>query len=240
MDAKEKIGLLDTAENRDKVINGIVNEIFNKYKLNDEFLKTWLYDNMEHDTLYDLINNEQKLYVVRLAEKCAADICFVTNGFDGDFSAAMVSFGEIGAFVLDVISDNDIVIDVFADKCKQVASVIGYEDTLVVDDTAYVFDNGSEGNRICYKATFKIDYHKNYTCDNLRKRIVRRFRHDWKSCDVRLVEVVCNDDKTFTATATFLTDISDVNVISDMIGYRFGANSGKPWYRIHNTELVKL
>lgn len=228
----EKIGMIDTRENRMIVAEGIANGIFIENKLEgNDTLKTWLIDAIMADTLADIIDNEQKFYIIELANKCAADIIYSMQDkvTIDNFMEVCEGFGCIGKFLGSVCSDLDIDLSDFYCKAADTASVFGYEDTLIINDTMYVYDNGSK-ERVLVTSEYSIGYHSDYTCKKIERRIKNRLRYKW-DVDIKLVEVTQNEDKTFSAKAVFLAPKEDVGDISNKLLHRFGSTSGRPWHR---------
>lgn len=237
MTLEEKVGLIDNKENKLLLAEGIADNILSKNNIGDnQLLRTWLIERISADTLYDILMKGQKLYVLQLAKKCACDICFIVNGFDDkDFDVTMQSFGTIGAFVLNTIGEFHINVDDIVSEVEETASVIGYEDTLVIDDTMYIYNN----EKSFYRVLFTFGYHKDYTCKNIEQRIYNRFNYRW-DCEVRSCSVSKNDDNTFHGVAVIAHDCDNLDTISKEIAFRFGATSGKPWKRCKVNEVSKL
>lgn len=242
MNAKEKTNVIDTMENRLALSKKIAHEVLVQNQIEDEtdVLYGWLVDNISSDSLYDIINNEQKLYVVKLAKKVAADICYMEQVSDYEhFYNAAVKYGDLGNFVIGVILTNDINgINDFMAEVSNVSNVIGYEDTMIVNDTAYIYDNGENEDKNCYTATLEIGYHKNYTCNNLHTRIEKRMNHKWHDKEIKLIEVVKNENNTFTAKVTFFCE-DELEDVLEKMNYRFGKESGRPWHRSKVAKVEK-
>lgn len=244
MNAKEKISVIDNATNKTLVATAIANNIvvangLNKDEKASETFKSWLMENLMDETLADIIMNEQKVFVVKLAKKMATDICYNEQVATlDDFKAALDKYDYVGLFVSSVAFDTLLVPDFksFLDEVTETAKLIGYEDTLIVNDTMYVYDNGEDAERTCYKATFEVGYHQNYTPANLRRRFEKRMAHKWAECKVKSIIVSKEEDDTFTAEVVFLTN-EDLEVVTDRLNYRFGKTSGRPWYR---SKLLKV
>jgi hypothetical protein len=235
----DKISVIDNHDNRLSVAYAITQDILATYNLMQEgSIGTWLIDCIVKDTLADIICNEQKVYIIELAEKCASDIAFIKHDSieKDNFLTIARGFGNIGAFVERVVNEFELDFDTMIVTACQTASVIGYEDTLLIDDTMYVYDNG-ETERMLVKATFSIAYHPNYTLGNLRRRIVKRLHHKWET-DIKAINIVENEDKTFTADAVFSFDYKmGLEDLKKMLEHRFGSTSGKPWYRCKVEEV---
>ena len=104
----DKISVIDHIDNRTKVANAIVTNIFDRYNLSEGLLvRGWLVDCIIKDTLADIICNEQKVYILELAEKCAADIAFIKHDSieKDNFLTIARGFGDVGAFIEKVIAD---------------------------------------------------------------------------------------------------------------------------------------
>jgi hypothetical protein len=238
LDMKQKIGVIDNEENRLSVATAIANDIFDSYNLSRNYnLRTWLIDSIASDPLADIICNEQKLYIVELAKKCAADIAYIKHdSFDSDnFLTIVRGFGDIGAFIEKVYTEFELNFDDFVVTACETASTIGYEDTLLIDDTMYVYDNGTE-DKIFVHVMYSIEYHPNYTAANLRHRIAKRLHYKWAT-DIKAIVVTENEDKTFSVYATFFAPKCDKDTLKDMVSHRFGASSGRPWYRCKVKEI---
>lgn len=231
---EQKTNIIDTRGARITLATHIVSDIFNEYGLKDnDTLRCWLTERIAEDSLYDILNNEQRLYIVSLADKCAADIvCIMADTIDKDnFMSIVRGFGDIGSFIERVLDDYNISSDALFVTACDTASVIGYKDTLLIDDTMYVYDNGKE-ERVLVTADFTIGYHQNYTERNIKERIVKRLHHKWHT-EIKSVVVTQNEDGAFSAKAIFFVPKTDVGQIHEMLLYRFGATSGKPWHRCY-------
>lgn len=244
MNAKEKISVIDNANNKELVAKAIADNIIVTNGLDKDekaanTLKTWLTISIMQDSLADIIMNEQKVYVVKLAKKVAADICYTEQVATlNDFKAAMEKFGYVGTFLSAVVFDPILVgnVNEFLDEVTDTANLIGYEDTIIVDDTMYVYDNGE---RTCYSAEFEVGYHQNYTLANLHRRFEKRMAHKWPECEVKSIIVHQEEDDTFTAVVVFLSNEDDLDAITDKLNYRFGKTSGRPWFRCKLLSVKK-
>lgn len=228
MNTKEKIELIETTELRDKLADAIAEDIFQANNLEEPFLKTWLADNIRKQTLADIILGEQKLYVIRLAKKIATDICFIEQTGDSRyfFENAIANYGELGDFVMKVVSEYDLDLDEFVDEAIEESKETDYADTIIINDCAYVFDNDTE-DKTCYKATIRTKHRTNYGLGFFRKRVENRMAYHWKNCEVKLIETFVENGK-YTAEVTFLTTDGYDTTLSNL-NYRFGATSGRPW-----------
>lgn len=236
MNTKEKIELIETAELRDKLADAIAEDIFQANNLEEPFLKTWLADNIRKQTLANIILGEQKVYVIRLAKKIATDICFIERAGDSRylFEDAIANYGELGYFVKKVIAEYDLDLDEFADEAIEESKEIDYADTIIINDSAYVFDNDTK-DKACYKATIRTKHRTNYGLAFFRKRVQNRMAYQWKDCEVKLIETFEENGK-YIANVTFLVPSSLSETLADL-NYRFGKNSGRPW---KNSEVVGL
>lgn len=236
MTTKEKIEMIETTELRDQLADAIAEEIFNENNLEEPILKTWLADNIRKKTLADIILGEQKLYVIRLAKKIATDICFIEQTGDSRyfFENAIANYGELGDFVMKVVSEYDLDLDEFVDEAIEESKETDYADTIIINDCAYVFDNDTE-DKTCYKATIRTKHHTNYGLGFFRKRVENRMAYHWKNCEVKLIETFEKNGR-YTAEVTFLVPSSLSETLADL-NYRFGKTSGRPW---KNSEVVGL
>jgi hypothetical protein len=232
---REKIQVIDTMENRGVVANHIVARLFSNYQLdpsnkNVEVLYAWLYNNIMGYTLSDAILTEFKVYVIRLVKKVCSDICYINETSSlGELLLAFNGYGEIGAFVNEVLTRTDYINldNRFFDEVRHNSEIIGFEDTLILNQTTYVIDNT---NRTCYVVKLHIKYHPNYTIDDLRSRINGRLHYHWRNIGVKNIYVEQVIDGSYVAQIIMFSD-HDLDTINEMIAYRFGRTSGKPWYR---------
>ena len=240
MNTKEKIELIETAELRDKLADAIAEDIFQANNLEEPILKTWLADNIRKKTLADIILGQQRVYMVQLAKKIATDICFIEQVGDSRyfFEDAVANYGELGDFVRKVIAEYDLDLDEFVDEAIEESKETGYFDTIIINDCAYVFDNDTEKNNVCYKATIRTKHHTNYGLGFFRKRVENRMAYLWKNCEVKLIKTF-EENGRYTAEVTFLTPDGYDTTLSNL-KYRFGATSGRPWKNSVVAQLTAI
>ena len=233
---RERITEIDTTENRKMIAEKIASNIFSSCSIgtdepkDTEVLRNWLINNIMSYTLADAILTEFKVYIIRLVKKVCSDICYISKPSNvDDFLDAVKNYGKLSNFIGYVLYHTDFVedIDDFYAEVQHNTEVTGFKDTLILDKTTYVLDNTG---RPCYLVELHIGYHRNYTIDNLRERINGRLHYQWRLVGVKSIYVEKLCDGSYFAQIVLFSD-NDLDTIKEMIAYRFGRTSGKPWYR---------
>ena len=233
---RERITEIDTTENRKMIAEKIASNIFSSCSIgtdepkDTEVLRNWLINNIMSYTLADAILTEFKVYIIRLVKKVCSDICYISKPSNvDDFLDAVKNYGKLSNFIGYVLYHTDFVedIDKFYAEVQHNTEVTGFKDTLILDKTTYVLDNTG---RPCYLVELHIGYHRNYTIDNLRERINGRLHYQWRLVGVKSIYVEKLCDGSYFAQIVLFSD-NDLDTIKEMIAYRFGRTSGKPWYR---------
>lgn len=246
MELRDKVQLLDNKESREVVANGIASEIMSENGLTDERIKVWLVGVISTSgSLYEIMTIEHRLFIEELGQKLVNDVCYVEGcRNEEEFKYAVGGYGEICEFITRNFSLSEI-----ADMLESVTLYIGskkdvaveYGDTLLIDKTAYVYDNSKSGFENCFVATFEIKNHPAYSERNIAHRIKNRMKYHWSDDEraLDLVSVEFNSEKNvYSAKVIFRTN-EDLGEVMARLVNRFGSLSGRPWYNSSIVEVKK-
>lgn len=244
MELREKVQLLDNKENRGVVANGIASEIMSENGLTDERIKIWLVGVISTSgSLYEIMTIEHRLFIEELGQKLVNDVCYVEGcRNEEEFKYAVGGYGEICEFITRNFSLSEI-----ADMLEDVSLYIGgkedvaveYGNTLIIDKTAYMYDNSKSGFDHRYVAVLQIKNHSAYSERIIAHRIKNRMKYHW-SDEERVIDLVSvefdSEENVWNAKVIFRTNEDSVDVLN-RLNERFGKTSGKPWY---NSKVVEV
>ena len=243
MELREKIQLLDNKESRGVVANGIASEIMSENGLTDERIKVWLTDVISTSgTLYEIMTIEHRLFIEELGQKLVNDVCYVEGcKSKEEFEYAIGSYGEICSFITRNFTDNEIadMVDMLSVFVGTESVAVEYGNTLIIDKTAYMYDNSKSGFDHRYVAVLQIKNHHAYTERNIAHRIKNRMKYHWTD-EERVIDLISvqfnNEENVWNAKVVFRSNEDNVDTLH-RLNERFGSTSGRPWY---NSKVVEV
>lgn len=234
MTLEEKISKIDNIVNKSIVSRAIVSEILTKHNLVgfNKKLDDWLFSRIMQNSLYDILNNEQGMYVISLARKIYRDTLRMLD--NGSTTKLECYAPQLRVFLTDVLNEYHLN---FAEEVKRAREDIinnteEDDDILILDDKMFVYVNDTK-EQVYHEVVLTIGYHPNYTKSGLVERIVKRLHYDRekKSFDIKNITIDQLANKSYRVFIALTDEIDTESEFINNIEYRLGATSGKPWYR---------
>lgn len=252
LDFSTKVSAIDNYNNRMEVAQLIISD----FDINGQTfpkLNNWLMRRLCSRSLGTLLTSDFALKKMA-ANKLLTDAFVKTRGDEDGFLKALSCNAELGTFIalnigmsikewFDDVSDNGLYKE-YVDMCEDDDFLgnldsdgnervkIDFDktddeslDTIVFDDVRYTLITTKD-----WVLKLNIGYHKDYTIENLKKRIIGRLSYQF---DVEIKSIfITKKDNGFYAEVRFTcSSWHDEETIYDEMEYRFSKTSGKPWYR---------
>ena len=243
MNYEEKARLIDNQQNKEVVANAIADSILTKYDLKDYSpkLTDWLRGNIMQSSLADMLTNNQDMYVINLAKKCSADMVYMHHKLGISLDEVMAMVKPIAVFCYTIADEYGFTTKEVAKEIQETISNFDYEDTLILDDKMFVYNDNVEGERALhpFRVHIRVGYHPNYNQKELKKRIAGRLYYHRDPNDLCVTflseDIDNNGDFHFCLR---ISDVLDKDEFEQAIRFRLGRTSGKPWYRCHIEDIA--
>lgn len=238
MNYEEKVRLIDNQQNKEVVANAIADSILTKYDLKDYSpkLTDWLRGNIMQSSLADMLTNNQDMYIISLAKKCSADMVYMHHKLGISLDEVMAMVKPIAVFCYTIADEYGFTTKEVAKEIQETISNFDYEDTLILDETMFVYNDNVKRNT--YHINILVDYHPNYTLDELKDRITKRLFYQRSHNDINVKFITCETVYNSFFFIIRIIDVLELEEFKQAVRFRLGKTSGKPWYRCHIEDIA--
>ena len=200
-----------------------------------QFVNDVLVDNSAEDAIAEcksMIDNSPTAYADTLVIN---DKLIIYTEESGDVPTN-TTIKDMGGFTDEFINETceDLGIDLSTQSADSIEQLVG---NLLVNPHGYACPPNK------YHVELTIAPHPNYTIDNLQKRIIGRLHYKRNKGDIFVKDFVIvkrNDNGEYDVSMSIYDVVRDMDDMKSMLEYRFGATSGKPWYRSKITAIIPM
>lgn len=235
---EEKIAVIDTLANRETLAFEIANDITLEHNLPvSAKMIDWLTAKIAEDTLLTIINNERKIYAVKLAKKLTAEMAYIMSVRNMSMDAIMKTYEPIVVFCAKMMNS----VKPLEVGVHDTISEYLEEDDIIIDDVMFMYHCQCENASHSYCVDIEIDSHPKYTERELKQCIIKRLRYkrDKDDIEISFTDFTRLENNSFS-TNIIIMDKFKENEFEDAIKSRLSRTSSKSLYRckINSIEML--